>query len=99
MGESELSNDDKTPTAVGCVLSLLAVAVILVAAIPIVRWRDAETGRPMTRQVAIVAPLLIGATFYGTASGTLNVLGVRLWVKPAEEDAESVNQRSPEGPG
>src|SRR5262245_8568885 len=57
LSEHEPARHDKPkPTAVGCVLMLLSVAVIFGTAIPIVRWRDAETGEPLPRMVVIVAP-------------------------------------------
>src|SRR5262245_20491705 len=73
--------DNTKLTGVGCVVTLLSVAVAFVVAIPVVRWRDPATGQPLPREVAIIAPLLIGAAFNGIASFLLRVLGVRVWAK------------------
>jgi len=76
-------------TGVGCVLTLLTVAVIFGVAIPIVQWRDAQTGRPLPRMVAIFAPFLIGAIFNGIGIGLLRLLGLRVWSKSAKDDSAS----------
>jgi hypothetical protein len=73
--------DNTKLTGVGCVLTLLSVAVTFAVALPIVRWRDPATGQPLPREVAIISPLLIGAAFNGIASLLLKVLGVRVWSK------------------
>jgi hypothetical protein len=72
-------------TGVGCVLTLLTVAVILGVALPIAHWRDPETGQPVPRTVAIFAPFLIGAAFHGIAAGLLRLVGLRTWSK-SEKD-------------
>ena len=60
------AEDDKGKlTAAGCVLTLLSTAVIFAVALPIVQWRNPETGQPLPRMVAILAPILIGAVFHG----------------------------------
>jgi hypothetical protein len=66
-------------TGVGCILTLLTVAVVFGVAIPIVRWRDPMTGQPLPRTVAIISPLLIGAAVHAIASLLLRVIGVRVW--------------------
>jgi hypothetical protein len=79
--------DDKGKlTAVGCVLTLLTTAVIFGVALSIVQWRNPETGQPLPRMVAILAPILIGAVFHGIGTGFLRLLGLRTWSK-SERDA------------
>jgi hypothetical protein len=73
-------------TAVGCVLTLLTTAVIFGVALPVVQWRDPETGQPLPRMVAILAPILIGAVFHGIGTGFLRLLGLQTWSK-SEKDA------------
>jgi hypothetical protein len=76
------ADDDKTKlTRVGCVLTLLSLAVIFGVALPIVGWRDPETGQPLPRMVAIVAPVLIGAAVHGIGSFFLRMLGLPVWAK------------------
>jgi hypothetical protein len=75
------ADDNGKLTASGCVLTLLSVAVICVAALPIVRWRDPETGRPLPRFIAIVSPLLVGAIVHGIGSLLLRLIGLPVWSK------------------
>jgi hypothetical protein len=83
---SSLKEGDNTKlTGVGCVLTLLTVAIIFAVAIPVVRWRHPATGQPLPRDVAIITPLLIGAAFNGIASLLLRVLGVRVWSRREKE--------------
>jgi hypothetical protein len=79
-GASEADDNGKL-TAAGCVLTLLSVAVIVGVALPIVRWRDPETGLPLPRSMAILSPLLIGAAFHGIGSFLLKFLGLPVWSK------------------
>jgi hypothetical protein len=72
-------------TAVGYVLTLLTTAVIFGVAIPIVRWRDPVTREPLPRIVAIIAPLLIGATVNGIASLLLKLVGLPPWSKQPKD--------------
>lgn len=84
------ADDDKAKlTGVGCVLTLLTVGVIFTVAIPIVQWRDAETGQPMPRALAIIAPFLIGAAFHGIATGLLRLVGLRVEATSEKDDAAS----------
>jgi hypothetical protein len=92
-------DDHAKPTAAGCVLTLLTVAVIFTSAVPIVQWRDAETGQPLPRTVAIVAPLLLGAAFHGAGSLLLWLVGLRLWSKPEKEDSGPSDGSSRQGEG
>jgi hypothetical protein len=82
-GDGSKENENVKLTAVGCVLTLLSVAVIFGVAIPIVRWRDPLTREPLPRIVAIIAPLLIGATVNGIASLLLKLVGLPSWSKQA----------------
>jgi hypothetical protein len=66
---------------------LLSVAVVFGVAVPIVRWRDPETGQPLERIVAIITPILIGATIHGIASLFLRFLGFPIW-KERETDVK-----------
>ena len=84
-----VGEDNAKLTAAGCVLTLLSVAVIFVVAIPIVRWRDAETGRPLPRTIAIFTPLLIGAAFNGIGTVLLRVVGLRIWSKSETDESSS----------
>lgn len=77
-GDAE-TDDNAKLTAVGCVLTLLSVAIIFAVAIPLVRWRDPATGRPLPRILAILSPLLIGAAVHGIGSLFLKILGVQVW--------------------
>jgi hypothetical protein len=85
--EAPESDDNAQLTPVGCILALLTFAVIGVVAIPIVRWRDPDTGQPLPRSIAIVSPILIGAAVHGIGMLLLRLLGLRVWKKP-EKDAE-----------
>ena len=88
LSEPSPEDDDKAKlTSVGCVLTLLIVAVIFGVALPIVQWRDPVTRQPLPRDIAISSPFLIGATFYGIASLFLRLIGLRVWSK-REKDVE-----------
>jgi hypothetical protein len=85
MTEHNETCDEKVkPTAVGCVVTLLSVAVMLGVAYPVVHWLHSLPIQP-PREAVIPAPLLIGAIFYGIVSGFLKLLGVRLWAKGEKE--------------
>ena len=62
------------------------MAVIFGVAIPIVQWRDHMTGRPLPRDVAIWAPVLIGAVVYAIGIGLLRLLGLRIRYKSERDD-------------
>jgi hypothetical protein len=74
-------------TAVGCVLTSLSIAVICAVALPIVSWRDPETGQRLPRVVAICGPILIGAAFHGLASLILKLIGVPIWAKREQDES------------
>jgi hypothetical protein len=79
--ERDITLNNEKPTAVGCVLTLLTVAVIFGTALPIVQWRDPETGRSLPRIIAIFTPFLIAAVFHGICLGVLRLLGLPVWRK------------------
>jgi hypothetical protein len=86
LAEPDPTNDKNAQlTATGCIVTMLTVAVILGVAIPIVRWRDPDTGQPLRRSIAIFAPFLIGAAFHGIATVVLRLVGLRMW-KTTEKD-------------
>jgi hypothetical protein len=80
------SHDEKDSgkqlTSAGCVVTALCTAVMFCAAVPIVRWRDPDTGRPLPRVVAIGAPFLLGAACYGLGVALLALLGKSVWANP-----------------
>jgi len=79
LAEPTPTGDDKPKlTRVGCLLTLLTIAVILGAALPIVQWRDGETGKPLPRMVAVAAPFVIGAVFFGISTALLRLVGLRI---------------------
>lgn len=75
------TDDNGKLTAAGCVLTLLSVAVICVVVLPIVRWRDPDTGRPLPRFIAIVSPIVMGAIVHGIGTFLLKLIGLPVWVK------------------
>ena len=90
VAEGNPAGDDKVkPTGVGCVLTLLTVGIILGVAIPIVQWRDPQTGQPLPRTVAIIAPFLIGAAFHGIGMLLLRLFGLRTWSESETEESGS----------
>jgi hypothetical protein len=87
VSEPDPENDANTKlTAAGCVLTALSIAIICVVALPIVRWRDPDTGQGLPRMVAIAAPILVGAAFHGLASLFLKLIGVPLWSKREKDE-------------
>ncbi|HEY7313659.1 MAG TPA: hypothetical protein VH643_30185 [Gemmataceae bacterium] len=82
-----VGEDNAKLTAAGCVLALLSVAVIFVAAIPIVRWRDAATGESLPHDVAIATPFVLAAAFYGIGTVLLRVVGLRIWSKSETDES------------
>jgi hypothetical protein len=73
-------------TSIGCLLTLLTVALIFGVAIPIVQWRDPDTGQPLPRLIAISLPVIAGAVFYGGASFLLNLIGLPVMVQRKSDD-------------
>lgn len=98
-GTPSEDDDNSQPTFAGCVLLVLSVAVIGVVALALVTWRDPETGRPLPRMVAIIAPVLAGAICYGIGSGLLRMLGLAVLVKPKKESPERDRQTPDESDG
>jgi drug/metabolite transporter (DMT)-like permease len=76
--------DEEKLTFVGCVLTVLSLAVILVSALPIVRWRD-HAGRPLPRMVAVFAPVVLGATFHAVGTAILWLFGLKVLKKPEKD--------------
>jgi hypothetical protein len=74
-------------TAVGCVLTVLSLAVLFASAVPIVLWRD-SAGRPLPRYVALASPLLIGAAFHGIGTAILWLFGLKVLTKPDTEKSD-----------
>jgi hypothetical protein len=84
------SQDDKNgqTTIAGCLVVILSLAVIGAVAIPVVTWRDPESGRPLPRMVAIVVPVLAGALCCGICTGILKILGISVMAKPKTESPD-----------
>jgi hypothetical protein len=78
---AQQDDDHGEPTRAGYVLALVSAVVMLGAAVPIVTWRNPETGRPLPRLVAVTAAALAGAACYGVGSVLLRIFGIRVWVK------------------
>lgn len=76
-------------TSVGCVVTLITVAIIFVVAVPLVRWRDPETGQPVPRMVAVFTPFLVGGAFHGIVSAVLRLIGLPVWIPPESERTDS----------
>lgn len=74
-------------TVPGCLLTVVSLAVIGGTAVPVVTWRDADSGRPMPKMVAILLPLVAGALCFGLGSALLNLLGLSVSVKPEQESS------------
>jgi len=72
------------PTAAGFFLTLICVAVIFGSAVPILTWRDADTGLPIPRSIAIAAPFLEAALCYAVGALVLKLLGIAITRKPTE---------------
>jgi hypothetical protein len=88
LAEPNSKGDDGSKlTRVGCFLTVLSLAVMLGVAVPIVRWRNPETGRPLPRTVAIASPLLIGAAFHGLGMLLLKIVGLPVWTKPETDES------------
>jgi hypothetical protein len=82
MAEPHPDNDDDSQlTVAGCLLLLVSLAVIGGVALPVVTWRDAHSGRPAPRIVAIVVPVLAGALCHGIGTAILRMIGMSVFVK------------------
>jgi hypothetical protein len=89
LSESKANDDDNERlTGVGYVVTVVSVIVVFGAALPIVQWRDPETGQPLPRLVAIVSPLLIGALFHGIASVILRLIGLPVWATEKQDETD-----------
>jgi hypothetical protein len=90
MPESSDDLGDNSPmTVAGCLLMAVSVAVIGALAVFLVTWRSPGSGRPLPRQVAMIAPILGGALCFGIGTALLRLFGVRVVKKP---------QRGPDEP-
>jgi hypothetical protein len=87
MRSKQENEKNQQPTAAGCLLSVLCVAVIFVVAVPVVMWRDPTSGHPLPRMVAIAVPVLAGGLCYGIGSLLLRLLGIPIMVAPKEDDS------------
>src|SRR5438552_15601702 len=81
--------DGGQPTRAGCLLAAVSAALMLAAAVPIVSWRDAETGRPLPRMIAIVAAACVGAICYGIGAAALRMFGLAVWTTPKHDGDET----------
>lgn len=94
--EDDNDNRNSQPTVAGCLLLLVSLAVIFGVAIPVVRWRNSETGRLLPRMVAIVVPVLAGAIVHGLGTAILKIVGLPVLVKskPESSDGSDNNEAS-----
>jgi hypothetical protein len=82
-------DDDKGQlTPAGCLLIALSVAVIVTLAVPLVTWRDPDSGRPLPRMVAILAPFLAGALCYGLGAAILRILGLPVSARSRKDSSD-----------
>jgi hypothetical protein len=89
MAATQDEDDAKSqPTLAGCLLLALSVAVIVGLAVPLVRWRSPDSGRPLPRMVAILAPLLAGALCYGIGAAMLRILGLPVWARSRKDSSD-----------
>ena len=88
MPDTPHKDDEGQTTFAGCVLMSLSLVLIGAVALPIVSWRDPDTGQPLPRFICIIAPILAGAAFYGIGTGILKVLGIAVLAKPKESPSE-----------
>lgn len=84
-------------TAAGCLLALLSAAAIFGSAVPIVTWRDEETGLPLPRSLAIALPVLAGAICYGIGAGICKLLGIAT-VQQASSKSDADSNGTPRAP-
>jgi len=99
MTDPHAANDvGKQLSGAGCVLAALSTAVILCAAVPLVRWRDPDAGRPLPRVVAIAAPFLAGAACYGLGAALLALFGRSVWASPKKPASNRTGLGGAESP-
>ena len=85
MGEPDSSKGKLT--GAGCVIMLLSVIVIFAVAVPIAHWRNPNTGKPMPRFIAILAPVILGACFNAVAGFVLRLIGIETWKQVDSDDS------------
>jgi hypothetical protein len=95
MGDTQPKTDNGQATPAGCVLVALSVAIIAVVAVPIVQWRDPETGLPMSKWVCVITPILAGAVFYTIGAGILRLFGVAVERKPNGDPVDHADHFDP----
>jgi hypothetical protein len=79
---------NRQTTVAGCVLMVVSLAVLAGVALPVVTWRDPESGRPLPRELSIAVPLLAGALCYGIGTGILKIFGVSVEATRSRESAD-----------
>jgi hypothetical protein len=93
MSEPTTNNKDGAqPTRAGCALAAISAAAMLGAAVPIVQWRDADTGQPLPRTVAIIAATSAGAICFGIGSALLRFCGLALWMESKKDEADRLEE-------
>jgi hypothetical protein len=85
------------PTLAGALLMVISLGIIVCVAVPVVTWRDPESGMPLPRMVAILAPILAGALFYGAGTGVLKLFGIA--VLKEGEDSSDIGRKNNETRG
>jgi hypothetical protein len=68
-------------TGVGCILTLITIAVLFGVAIPIAHWRNPATEQPLPRDIAIASPFVIGAAVHRIGSLLLRLISLQVWSK------------------
>lgn len=90
------ANSKANLTGAGCIVTLLSAVVVFGLALPVVQWRDPDTGRRLPRILAIGAPVLAGACFHGLASFLLWLIRIPVWAKePRNESIQSLRPGRP----
>jgi hypothetical protein len=84
-------NDGEQSSVAGCLLMLVCVAVIGAVALYLATWRDADSGRPLPRNVAIFVPLLAGAVCYGIGTAILRIVGLPVFLSPEKDSSDGAD--------
>jgi hypothetical protein len=89
MAEPEPEDDkDGQSSVAGCLLMVVCLAVIGGVACYVVTWRDADSGRPLPRDAAILVSLFAGALCYGIGTAILRILGLPIVTKLKKESSD-----------
>jgi hypothetical protein len=83
--------DGEQSSVAGCLLMLVCVAIIGAVAVYVATWRDADSGRPLPRNVSIVVPLLAGAVCYGIGTAILRILGLPVFLSPEKDSSDAAD--------